>query len=84
MARRKKNTEDNKKPETVQCPIRSHMHKLELVPHPETPGLVVAYCDGRIVYQAPAEKYDIPVSEPSYNQSYHYSVPKLSDSDKGE
>jgi len=35
----------------AQCPIRGHVHKLELVIDPERPDLLVAYCGGRAVFR---------------------------------
>jgi len=48
MPRRKKRKEI--KIEPVQCPIKGHRHKIELVPYPERPDMLIGYCDGREVY----------------------------------
>jgi len=58
---RKKKTEEPQKPKTVKCPLRGHKHDLPLVPHPDRPDLVIARCDNRDVYQAPATESIRPV-----------------------
>jgi len=42
--------------DTVKCPLKGHDHEIELVPHPETPGKVIAYCGKRIVIEMDAPK----------------------------
>lgn len=61
------------KAKTVVCPLRGHKHDLELVPHPDRPDLVIARCEGRDVYQAPATEAIRPVD--SKMAGFTYVVP---------
>lgn len=61
-------------PKTVRCPLRGHHHDLPLVAHPERPDLVLARCEGRDVYQAPATQSIRPV-DPKM-AGFTYVVPK--------
>lgn len=74
MPRGRKPKQQEPKLEAVQCPVRGHSHKLQLVPHPETPGLVVAFCGDRMVYQA-SENPRPAVEEKSTYPGY--KVPKF-------
>ena len=78
MPRKKK----TKEPEIqmVQCPVRGHNHQIELVPHPERPDLVVAYCGSRIVYQAQNPAFKVTVEKPIFRSNY--TIPDYSE--KGE
>jgi len=42
--------------DTVKCPLKGHNHEIELLPHPETPGKVVGYCDKQAVIEMDAPK----------------------------
>lgn len=77
MPRKKKTKELERK--TVQCPIRGHNHELDIVPHPERPDYVVAYCGSRLVYQSRNPAFAVPVSETISGAYKPYVIPDYSD-----
>jgi len=75
---RKYRSKKKKEPEILyaQCPIRGHVHKLELVIDPERPDLLVAYCEGRaVVRQANPEIHLVMDDEDSPPPVTSYRVP---------
>lgn len=46
-----------KKPLTVACPLKGHRHELALVPNPDAPDLLLAYCGGVAVVQTPNPRF---------------------------
>jgi len=55
----------------VQCPIRGHAHKLELVIDPDRPDMLIAYCDGRGVFrQANPEIHSVVDEYPPATTTY--------------
>jgi len=35
----------------IDCPVKGHKHKIELIPHPDMPGKVIGICGERVVIE---------------------------------